>query len=236
MRLICCLGVASGAGSGSKRRVLRGVPGVAQVMLPAVPSGVHVRPMQANELEAAALVEAQSYPASVVEGIGTLRHHFDLFPSGCFVATLSASPRAPTVGYILSCPWCRSDVPMSLHDQSSLHIPTDADTYYVHDLCVLPHASGRRVGKALLRRCLAVPGGVGGAGEAAAGRGGGGGGGGGSVQLTTSTLTSVNGSVAFWARQGYQVVPPSELTEAGRQSLQTYCTEGGAVVMAMPLV
>ena len=87
-------------------------------------------------------------------------------------------------------------------------MPEDADTYYLHDLALLPLA--RRMGaaqfmiKALSKHAVAQ-------------------------SFATMSLVAVNGSEGFWARQGFVTTDIPELTG----KLLSY--EPGARYMVKPL-
>lgn len=84
------------------------------------------------------------------------------------------------------------------------------DTLYLHDMAVLPACAGRGLARALLTRLLPW--------ARAAG-------------LRHTALVSVQGSQAYWARQGYAAHPVQDAAQ--RRHLDSYGT--GAVYMAQAL-
>jgi ribosomal protein S18 acetylase RimI-like enzyme len=107
-----------------------------------------------------------------------------LYQHGCYLLEIADRP----VGYVLSHPWRYGQLPAlnSLLDR----LPADADTYYIHDLALMPVA--RRVGAASsIVRALAKHAGV---------RG-----------FPTMTLVAVNGSQGFWEKHGFDAVDIPEL-------------------------
>lgn len=102
-----------------------------------------------------------------------------LYRNGCYLLEIGDRQ----AGYVLSHPWRAGALPAL--DELLGEIPPDADTYYVHDLALLPVA--RRVGAAShIVAALA---------KHAAARG-----------FDTMSLVAVNDSVAFWQRHGFAVV------------------------------
>ena len=99
-----------------------------------------------------------------------------LYPHGAHLLEIGERP----VGYVLSHPWMADAIPAL--DARLGGIPAGADTYYLHDMALLPLA--RRIGAASLM--------VGALARHAAARG-----------FTTMSLVAVNGSEGFWGRQGF---------------------------------
>ena len=107
-----------------------------------------------------------------------------LYRNGCYLLELGDRP----AGYVLSHPWRYGSLPAlnALLGQ----LPADADTYYIHDLALLPVT--RRVGAAssivaALTKHAEAEG------------------------YQTMTLVAVNGSVPFWERHGFVVADVPEL-------------------------
>jgi len=144
------------------------------------------RTMSAYDLDAvtsiAELVHADYYEAPEVLG-----EKQALYPNGAHLLELGERP----VGYVLSHPF-RSEVVPALNAPLGA-LPADADTYYLHDLALLPVArrmgAGQFIAEVLARHAVA--------------RG-----------LATMSLVAVNGSEGFWARQGFVTADVPEL--AGR--------------------
>ena len=100
-----------------------------------------------------------------------------LYANGAQLLEIGERP----VGYVLSHPWRRDTIPPLNALLGAL--PADPDTYYVHDLALLPVA--RRMGAAGFITMVL--------GKHAAARG-----------FTNMSLVAVNGSTGFWARQGFE--------------------------------
>ena len=90
---------------------------------------------------------------------------------------------------MLSHPWRLGDLP-TLNSLLG-ELPTDADTYYIHDLALLPVA--RRMGAAKFMATVLA--------KHAAARG-----------FAGMALVAVNGSTEFWTRQGFAPRDLPELT------------------------
>ena len=108
-----------------------------------------------------------------------------LYPHGAHLLEIGERP----VGYVLSHPWRSASVPMLNALLGAL--PEDADTYYLHDLALLPVA--RRMGAAGFIVTALV--------KHAAARG-----------FRTLSLVAVNGSERFWAARGFLTTDIPELT------------------------
>src|SRR5690606_2167086 len=125
-----------------------------------------------------------------------------LYRNGCYLLEIGTSP----AGYVLSHPW-RAAEPPALNTPLGA-IPADADTYYLHDLALLPVA--RRVGAAAqIVAALAK--------HAAA------------TGFASMSLVAVNGSRGFWEKQGFAAVPAPGLAA----KLGSY--EPEAVLMSKPV-
>lgn len=114
-----------------------------------------------------------------------------LYPAGCHVLAVEGW----VAGYMLSHPW-RLGEPPALNSLLGA-LPDNPDTYYLHDLALLPAARGAGAG-AVIVEALA---------EQARAEG-----------LATMSLVAVHDSVAFWQRSGFAVVDVPTLTT----KLQSY--------------
>ncbi|HEV7277792.1 MAG TPA: GNAT family N-acetyltransferase [Devosiaceae bacterium] len=128
------------------------------------------------------------YDLPAVEGIAAVVHpdfheapevlaeRQQLYRNGCYLLEVGDRP----VGYLLSHPWREGSIP----ELNSLlgTIPDDADTYYLHDLALLPVA--RRIGAAGHI--------IGAITKHAVARG-----------FATMSLVAVNDSERFWTRHSF---------------------------------
>ncbi|WP_255326214.1 N-acetyltransferase [Sphingobium sp. EM0848] len=102
-----------------------------------------------------------------------------LYPSGCLILEGDGMP----IGYLIAHPWhSRTPPPLNIPLGA---IPADADTYYLHDIALLPAARGNGAG--VQATILAMS-------EA------------GKAGFDTITLMAVNGADRFWASQGFSPV------------------------------
>ncbi len=136
------------------------------------------RPMTLPDLSNVERVAAAVHPAHP-EDAAVFRERMSLFPAGCFVRDGAAGIQ----GYVLSHPWTFGRPP-SLNTMLG-KLPEAADTFYLHDLALLPHAR------------------AGGAGSEAVGliidraeRG----------AFRTLSLLAVGRSLTFWQRHGFSAV------------------------------
>ena len=109
-----------------------------------------------------------------------------LYRNGCYLLEITEKP----AGYVLSHPWRAGSLP-ALNTKLG-EIPADADTYYIHDLALLPVT--RRIGAAshivaaLSKHAVAQG-------------------------FATMHLVAVNGSLGFWEKHGFTVEDVPALSE-----------------------
>jgi GNAT superfamily N-acetyltransferase len=124
-----------------------------------------------------------------------------LHPAGCRLLMMSDQP----AGYALSHPW-RSGSPPALNALIGA-IPADADTYYVHDVALLPAARGSGAAAALVADLKRHAGELG---------------------LPGLSLVAVNDSAGFWRRQGFAEAPAGsaadKLASYGHDARLMACT------------
>lgn len=146
-------------------------------------SGVTWRAMTGYDLEAVTAIADIVHPG-FFEAPEVLAERQRLYRNGCYLLELGEKP----AGYVLSHPWRYGSLP-ALNSLLG-EIPADADTYYIHDLALLPVT--RRVGaasqivKALTKHAEAE-------------------------RYPNMSLVAVNGSIPFWQRHGFVVTDIPEL-------------------------
>ena len=121
----------------------------------------------------------RSVHASNPEDLGIYAERLALHPHGCFV--LQGGERI--IGYILSHPWLSGQPPQL--NSFLERLPPAPDTFYVHDVALLPEARGAGAGSAgvdLLVRQAVREG------------------------FTNLSLVAVNGAAPFWQRHGFRVM------------------------------
>jgi ribosomal protein S18 acetylase RimI-like enzyme len=141
------------------------------------------RAMTAYDLPAVQGI-ADTVHVDFFESPEVLAERLSLYHNGCYLLEVGDKP----AGYVLSHPWIYGTLP-SLNTLLK-RLPAEPDTYYLHDLCLLPVA--RRVGAAskivdALVKHASVEG------------------------YPTMTLVAVNGSIPFWQRHGFESTQIDEL-------------------------
>ncbi len=159
------------------------------------------RSMTGFDLASVEAIAAQVHPG-FYESPEVLAEKHALYRDGAYLLEVSDRP----AGYVLSHPWTFGSAP-ALNARIE-RLPADTDTFYIHDLAILPVA--RRVGAAgFIIAALE---------KHARARG-----------FPTMTLIAVNNSRGFWERHGFGVVELPALAD----KLMTY--EPDARLMAKPL-
>lgn len=133
------------------------------------------RAMDAADL--AAVVEiSDAVHGRFTEPAAVYRERLACYPHGCFVLERDGA----VVGYLVSHPWTRGSSPELGRPIGA--IPPAADTYYLHDIALLPSARGTGAGRSaltLVERCARAGG------------------------FGDITLTAVGGADRYWATQGF---------------------------------
>ena len=118
------------------------------------------------------------------EAEDVLMEKFTLYRNGCYLLEVSEKP----AGYVLSHPWKHGTLPAL--DTLLGDIPADADSYYIHDLTLLPVTRGvgaaGKIVAALTKHAVAMG-------------------------YPAMSLVAVNGSVPFWERHEFAVTDIPEL-------------------------
>ena len=143
------------------------------------------RLMTAYDLPAVQAI-ADTVHVDFYESAEVLGERQRLYHNGCYLLEIGEKP----AGYVLSHPWTYATLPPlnTLLGQ----LPAHPDTYYIHDLCLLPVA--RRIGAAsFIVEALA---------KHARAHG-----------FPTMSLVAVNGSQSFWSRHDFLVADAPHLTE-----------------------
>ncbi len=143
------------------------------------------RAMTAFDMPAVEAIAAQVHP-DFFEAPEVLAERQQLYRNGCYLLEITERP----TGYVLSHPWRAGSLP-ALNTRLG-EIPADADTFYLHDLALLPVT--RRIGAAgyivdALSKHAAAQG------------------------FATMHLVAVNGSQGFWEKHGFIVDDVPALAE-----------------------
>lgn len=163
---------------------------------------MHWRAMTTLDLPAVESIAAAVHP-NFPEDAAVFAERRRLYPDGTRLLELDGVPS----GYLLSHPWRYQALP----ELNSLlgEIPADADTYYLHDLALLPAVRGTGAAAMIVGDILRH--------ARAAG-------------FTNVSLVAVNDSLPFWYKHGFRVVAAPALAE----KLASY--EAAAKFMVKPLV
>lgn len=159
------------------------------------------RAMTGYDLPAVQKIADQVHP-DFFETPEVLGERQRLYRNGCYLLEIGEKP----AGYVLSHPWRFGSLP-ALNALLEA-IPPDPDTYYLHDLALLPVA--RRVGAASHIVSALI--------KHASARG-----------FPNMSLVAVNGSSGFWEMHGFSAQEAPELDE----KLRSY--EAAAKLMVKPL-
>lgn len=141
--------------------------------------------MAPNHLDAVMQIQLECYPANMQEARALVAARLQASPGQCWVA----QDREGVCGYLFGYLSRRGRV-TPLNGVFKPH--PQPDCLYLHDLAVAPRATGRRVGRYLVRAALAS------AEE---------------HSLPWSALVSVQDSSAFWERQGYRSSTPADVEQ-----------------------
>lgn len=146
--------------------------------------GVAWRTLTGYDMPAVVQIAASVHP-DFFETPEVLAERQRLYFHGAYLLEVNERP----AGYLLSHPWRAGDIP----PLNALlgELPAGSDTYYIHDLALLPVA--RRIGAAsFITEALA---------KHARAHG-----------FATMTLVAVNNSRGFWERHGFAAVDQARLT------------------------
>ena len=123
-------------------------------------------------------IAAEVHPAHPEE-IAVPAERLRLYPSGCFVLDGAGT----ILGYAVSHPWRAGDPP-SLNTLIGA-IPSPPETYYLHDVALLPAVRGSGYSHDIVRRLVA---------EAT------------NAGQTTISLVAIRNSVPIWKRHGFEAI------------------------------
>ena len=141
------------------------------------------RLMTAYDLPAVQAI-ADTVHLDFYESAEVLAERQQIYHNGCYLLEIGEKP----VGYVLSHPWIYA----SLRPLNTVlgQLPPQPNTYYIHDLCLLPVA--RRIGSAgkivgaLTKHAQAL-------------------------DYPTMSLVAVNGSVPYWEKHGFVATEEPQL-------------------------
>jgi len=146
---------------------------------PAASTGRIWRAMTIDDLAAVDAIAARVHPA-YPEDRAVFAERLRLHPDGCWVL---ATPGPGIAGYVISHPWHLGEPP-ALNVLLG-RLPAPASTYYIHDLALLPAARGSGAAGSIMAQLVRQARQLG---------------------LPSLALVAVNGSAAFWTKQGFAAV------------------------------
>jgi len=151
-----------------------------------------IRSMLPSDISAVLAIQEQAYVDEVLEDEHVIRERLIIAPETAWVIESENDVHAYLVGY--------PSTQGSLTALGDFFAPArEPDCLYLHDLAVASTAAGRGYAAALIHHAM----------TAASNKG-----------LNAAALISVQNSVGFWQRHGFEVV--SNLDESQQARLQTY--------------
>lgn len=136
--------------------------------------------MTVSDLTAVLALQAQVYPADILEEEAFFLNRLALAASTCRVTIRQER----LLGYLIAYPWS-ADLPPALN-QPLDRLPQGASSWFVHDCAVSPQAQGLGLAGLMLRDSALSAGQAG---------------------LTRASLVSLAPAVGYWEKQGYQPMP-----------------------------
>lgn len=136
--------------------------------------------MKAQDLNSVQAIAATVHP-EFPEEPSMFEERLRLHAPGCMVLESDGVMH----GYLLSHPWVANDIPKL--NQPLGELPTRPETYYLHDIALLPSARGQGAARHAVHLIA----------EHAA-----------AIGLHTISLCAVNGAAAFWESVGFSAVDP----------------------------
>lgn len=133
------------------------------------------RRLRSSDIASVSAIAAKVHPDFFEDDV-VFAERQNLAPEGCWLCEGENGP----LGYVLSHPWTLT-APPALNSLLGA-IPEAPDTFYIHDLALLPEARGLGAAGAAVEILIGV-----------------------AKSLPTMSLVAVNGSVPFWSRYGFAI-------------------------------
>lgn len=127
-------------------------------------------------------VQAEAYHSLAPESKEVLRSKWLVSPESCFIAR---DNNQTAVAYLLTHPWADT-TPPKLH--AVIEPTINTNQMFIHDLAVLPHATGKGIASLMLQSLFAAL-----------------------PHMLRFQLVAVQGSAKFWASKGFVAVHPGKL-------------------------
>ncbi|AOO81127.1 GNAT family N-acetyltransferase [Bosea vaviloviae] len=167
--------------------------------------------MTAADLPCVLAVAAQAHPG-YPEDEAVFTERLALSAQGCLCLEETGLEESGRVGgYVVSHPWLLGQVP-ALNSQLGA-LPDSADTYYIHDLALLPQLRGSGAANEVVAQLVRLARGAG---------------------FASLALAAVNGSAGFWRRHGFRETHDASLDrklasydDAARYMVRDLATDEG---------
>ena len=138
-----------------------------------------IRSATANDASAYTRIETDAYSSDLQEPSEVFQAKLGLFPSGCKMVDVGST----SVAFLLSHPWTYEDPPKLNSKESGL--PAFSDVFFIHSLTVMKAYQKRGLGSALAKAAIEL---------------------GQRHGFSRFTLISVQDSISFWQRFGFESV------------------------------
>lgn len=133
-------------------------------------------PIHHADLDAVLRIQADAYRQELHESADTFARKLTLFPEGC----VAVEHLGTLIAYVFSHPWKGEEtIPLNA---DTLVLPSDPDSYYIHDLAIEPAYHGHHIGHLLVDHLRVVCD---------------------ALSLHHCILVSVQDSEHFWNEQGF---------------------------------
>jgi GNAT superfamily N-acetyltransferase len=140
-------------------------------------------------------IQHAAFAPEVIEELSVFASFAALSPTTCLLAVADHEP----IGYLLAHPWIPDDLPPL--NTALDRIPEKSTSLFIHDLALLPAHRGQGAARALVHAVFTA---------------------GNSLGLASASLLSVQGSQAFWQRQGF--LPRPDLERQITQTVRLFTT------------
>jgi len=105
------------------------------------------RPMTKQDLNKVHYISLCQWGTDYYECIEVFQNKLDFYPEGCFVY----EDENQIKGYLISHPWESTNIPVLNH---LLYSPKQFDTYYIHDVVLLPEYRGKKIAFEIINKII----------------------------------------------------------------------------------
>ncbi len=146
-----------------------------------------IRDLNQSDLPTVMQIQQSAYPPALWESTTLFEHKLSLFPIGC----LGMIKDRILCAYLFCHPW-KFNQHIALNT-TTIALPHDADTLYLHDLVVSPSFRNVGIARQMINRCFALTD---------------------SLHFKTITLVAVNESTKFWTNFGFKIYKRIQYTDS----------------------